>query len=387
MIPHAKSKIRLFLSTLLFGLVSHAAIGQSDAETTWYDASSLSIHGKLDSAGTAAFQRFPSEIKGRVRDRVWKLSENSAGLYIEFRTDATKIEFRYGVDGELSFAHMPATGVSGLDLYAHTGKEDWKWIRGIYSFKDTISYRFANIRPTGTKNLRPYRLYLPLYNGVQWMQIGVPENAVFKNLDLTEKEPIVIYGTSIVQGACASRPGMAWPSLLGRKSGRPVVNLGFSGNGRLESEIIEFVANKKASLYILDCMANFTSGQGLNPEEAETRLIKAVNDIRTVRPSTPILLVEHAGYSDGDMQPARKDTYTNLNEATRRAYKKLMATNEKQIYLLERTAIGLNGNSFVDGTHPNDYGMLQYANAMANKIAAIEASVGTESESTVTKDP
>ncbi|MEZ6091654.1 MAG: SGNH/GDSL hydrolase family protein [Pirellulaceae bacterium] len=78
---------------------------------------------------------------------------------------------------------------------------------------------------------REYALYLPLYNGVDTMRIGVAEGSRFETMSPRDK-PIVFYGTSITHGACASRPGMVHTAILGRRFDMPVVNLGFSGNGK-----------------------------------------------------------------------------------------------------------------------------------------------------------
>ncbi len=83
---------------------------------------------------------------------------------------------------------------------------------------------------------REYAAYLPLYNGVQSMSIGVEKTATFEGLAPRPK-PIVFYGTSITHGACASRPGMVHTAILGRKLDLPVVNLGFSGNGRMDQAV------------------------------------------------------------------------------------------------------------------------------------------------------
>lgn len=357
---------------VLFVMLSIGALGQGQKQRVWYNAAAMPIHGKLQEIGTTPFERFPKKLKKKLREPVWELSRNSAGLYIDFQTTGTDIVVRYGVENEIAFPHMPATGVSGIDLYARDEKPGWKWLRGVYAFSDTISYRFSGIKSTMDKNLRTYRLYLPLYNTVEWLQIGVFENSVLKPGIKLEEEPIVIYGTSIVQGACASRPGLAWPNILGKRLQREVINLGFSGNGRLEPEIIDFMTQIEASIYVLDCMANFTSGQGLNPKAAEKRIVKAVNDIRATRPNTPILLVEHAGYSDGAMQPSRRAIYVELNQAMQRAYAKLNARKVKSLYLLKKEEIGLKPNGFVDGTHPNDHGMLHYADAYAKKIMEVD---------------
>lgn len=156
---------------------------------------------------------------------------------------------------------------------------------------------------------------------------------------------------------------MAWSNILGRKIDYPVVNLGFSGNGRLEEAVINYIAGFKASVYVLDCMPNFTGGQGLNPLEARKRLKSAVSTLRNKHPDTPILIVEHGGYSDGELQPERKKTYKDLNRAVNEVYSDLLSKGIKKIHLLKRKDIGLDVDSFVDGTHPNDYGMLQYARA------------------------
>lgn len=364
-----------------FGLISTTGIGQQSEKMVWHDASTMFVAGKMNTLDTEPFQRFPANMKEKVREQVWRLSRNSAGLYLEFKTDAGDIEVQYGVENPHAFQHMPATGVSGVDLYAFDEDKNWQWVRGTYSFKDTITYSYNGIKPENRKTIKTYRLYLPLYNTLEWLKIGVPETSVFEDVKtITEQKPIVVYGTSIVQGGCASRAGMAWPAILGRQLGQPIRNLGFSGNGRLEPEIIDFMAQNQASLFVLDCMANFTLEGSLGAQEAEKRILKAVQDLRDKQPNVPILLVEHAGYSDGEMQPQRKKVYEALNIATQNAYAQLIAQKVKSIYLLEKAEMGLGEDSFVDGTHPNDHGMVKYAAAVGNSITKKIAVDGKTSE-------
>ncbi|MFC4094567.1 SGNH/GDSL hydrolase family protein [Euzebyella saccharophila] len=365
-----KKKVSLPIFTVLLGLLSLVATGQDNEGTIWHDASLLTVHGKLDTVYTAPFQRFPMDMKDKVRERVWQLSKNAAGLYLDFKTDATDIIIQYEVEDKLAFPHMPATGVSGVDLYMSTPEQEWRWVRGNYNFGDTISYQFSGI---DVDTIQSFRLYLPLYNTVKWMKIGISRYTELKAVALPEvKKPVIVYGTSIVQGACATRPGMAWPSILGRSLQRCVVNLGFSGNGRLEPEIIEFMTRTEASVYVLDCMANFTPGQGLNVEEAKKRLKSSVSNIRKKHPQTPILIAEHAGYSDGDIQPHRMQSYRELNVATQQVYNELLQEKTPNLYLLRHENLGLGIDGFVDGTHPNDHGMILYADAYLKKIDTIE---------------
>lgn len=354
---------------LFFVIFSHA---QQEA-VQWRTETDFVVHGRVQEDGTLPFQRFPEEMQSKVREPVWNLSTNSAGLYIDFYTNSPSIEVKYQVGGEYAFPHMPATGVSGVDLYAMEKSGNWLWVRGNYHFGDTISYKFSGFKTDLPDNLQYFRLYLPLYNTVKWLKIGTDSDAIFRNIDTSGKQKsIVVYGTSIAQGACASRAGMAWSNILERKLNREVINLGFSGNGRLEPEIIDFISGLDASVYILDCMANFGSGKVLGPAEAKSRLKRAILDIRKSHPDTPILVVEHAGYSDGEIQPDRMLTYSDLNIATDEVFRELTEEKIPAIYLLKKDALGLGIDSFVDGTHPNDYGMLQYADAVFNKINEFE---------------
>src|SRR5690606_6902801 len=152
------------------------------------------------------YDRLPENMEADVRKPVWNLSKDNAGEYIEFRTQAKEITVRYQVTKRLEMNHMPATGVSGVDLYAKNGNGEWEWAPGRFQFKDTIIYTF----PTVDRNEnRIFRLYLPLYNEVSWLEVGVKAVDGVSFIPADEQAPVIVYGTSIAQGACATRPGLA----------------------------------------------------------------------------------------------------------------------------------------------------------------------------------
>ena len=161
------------------------------------------------------YDRFPAAAEKTVRQAVWNLSRNSAGEYIRFKTNSKSVSVTYVVKGNQSMPHMPSTGVAGVDLYAKNINGNWTWAKGSYKFGDTITYRFENMRLS--QSIETFRLYLPLYTSVQWIKIGIPEGSQFEFLPVSNEKPIVAYGTSIMHGACASRPGLAWTNILGRK--------------------------------------------------------------------------------------------------------------------------------------------------------------------------
>ena len=320
------------------------------------------------------YDRFPARAEKTVNPNVWNISHSSAGLYIKFKTNAADIIVRYVVKGTLAMTHMPATGVSGIDLYVIDPNGQWVWAPGTHSFGDTIEYHFSNLVLSETFAGRDheYRLYLPLYNAVSWLSIGVPINCSFSFMRLSPEKPIVIYGTSIAQGACASRPGMAWTAQLQQQLDRAVINLGFSGSGQLEESVIDLMAEIEARLYVLDCIPNLTARAGFTEQELEKRILAAVKGLQEKRPGVPILLTEHSGgNNNGILDTAARQDYENASHVLRRVFKKMKTTGITGIYLLSNKDIGLSVHSTVDGIHPNDIGMMEYAHAYEKIIRAI----------------
>ena len=132
-------------------------------------------------------------------------------------------------------------------------------------------------------------------------QISAPNCAMYAVIVSLEK-PIILYGTSIAQGACASRPAMAWGTILQRSLDYPLINLGFSGNGKLAKEVLQFIGETDARLYILDCMPNLPNQK---EEDITALAIAAVKQLRE-KHSAPILLIEHGGYSNIAVTCARR---------------------------------------------------------------------------------
>lgn len=364
MVPRIRR--RNFFNLIITLLIISGTSAQESTDYIWYDLAKVYKYGKVSQNTQNPFQRFPDSMQKAVRPEVWSLSLNPAGVTIKFQTQADQIIIKYKVKGKLAFPHMPATGVSGIDLYLK--KDKWQWVKGIYHFSDTISYSYQVANSSG--KLNEFMLYLPLYVTVEGMQIGVSQS---NGINIQKSEPsipIIIYGTSITQGACASRPGNAWTNKLGRKTGIPILNFGFSGNGWLEPEILEYLVQQPARAFILDCLANFDR-PSLGPDEAYKRLIYSVEKIRAIHPNTPIIFTDHAGYGDADIDSHRKHAVDHLNKANHKAYESLLAKGDQNLYLLTQQEIGLETRDFVDGLHPTDGGMEKYAAAYFNLLSEI----------------
>ncbi len=368
---------RIFVCTLLFLLAWQPSFSQNKDAYKWWnpvEATYPVIEGRGWQTDLAnPYDRLPAKAEKNVRAPLWGLSHNTAGEYINFKTCANTIVVRYKVSGGHAMPYMPATGVSGVDLYARDVNGQWQWARGVFNFGDTIEYRFSNLALSAKEE--EFRLYLPLYNTVSWMHIGVPSDATLTAFPISNEQPIAIYGTSIMQGACASRPGLAWTNILGRKLGYPIINLGFSGNGQLEQPLIDLMNEHDARLFVLDCMPNVYDKTKFTEEEIEKRIINSVKNLREKHPATPVLLVEHCcGLTATDMDTSLVNKYKWSSGILAVTFDSLQKSGIKNIYLLTGEAIGFDAESTVDGTHPNDMGMMKYADAYEKIIRKILAS-------------
>lgn len=346
------------------------AKSQPGEAVVWYDIRLLNIEGQGWNDVKAPFDRFPGKAEGVVRSPVWSLSRNSAGLCVRFVTDAMAIHARWtNTSDRLAMPHMPATGVSGLDLYVKLENGSWRWLAvGQPRMGVTHTQQLAGGIPAGK---REYLLYLPLYNGVSSVEIGIPKETTLAKgpaYDANHARPIVFYGTSITQGGCASRPGMVHTAIIGRKLHRPVLNLGFSGNGKMEPEMATLFAELDPSVYVLDCLPNMT------PQDVTERVEPFVHTLRKSRPATPILLVEDRSFTDSFLLTSKRTRNLDNRAALRRAFERLTAAGVKGLhYLPGEHLLGDDGEGTVDSSHPTDLGFVRQAEAMEQALNVIFA--------------
>jgi len=367
--------MKYILALLLIGNIAYA----QTVQINWIDPTSMSMQC-IDGRGwtngfNAAYDRLPQKAQNTVRPVLWDLSKHAAGEYINFTTNSNTIYVRFKVKGAQAMAQMPATGVSGVDLYSKDALGQWNWTKATVNFKDTITYKFENIKDPELSVF--FRLYLPLCNAVSWLQIGVPENNTFTLLPVQDEKPIVAYGTSIMHGAYASRPGLGWTNILGRKLDSKMINLGFSGNGQLEPAMIDLINEIDAKLYILDCMPNLWDKTKFTAEEIEKRMRQAQMDIHKKHPGVPIIFAEHcSGKENINLDTIMAQKYIAVNKISANVLKKMKKEGIKNIYQLTASQINFDTESTIDGTHPNDIGMMKYAEAyyhlIKNKIGLLK---------------
>ena len=340
--------------TLMIAVIGSAFLSQAQ-NVVYTDLSAFPLYGKVSEETNERYERLPSRLEGVSRGPVWYLGRNSAGLYIRFRSNSTSIYARWESTFNNSMTHMTDTGTKGLDLYALVDGE-WRHVcsaqpQGKKSEREIIS----NMDPVE----REYMLYLSLYDGVMSLEIGVDEGAFIGHpaVDRPSREkPVVMYGTSILQGGCANRPGMAHTNIIGRRLDREVINLGFSGNALLDIEIAELMASvADPGLYVLDYVPN-ASAEAIDKVGEDFFRI-----IRNAHPDVPVIFIEDVIFPTTQFDNRLLEEVTTKNAAQKRLYDRLKKSGEKKIYYISAEGmIGDDGEATVDGIHFTDLGAMRY---------------------------
>ena len=332
----------------------------------YYGEESFLLEGTFihDSLKENRYDRLPASYKEIVREPVWDLSKHSSGLSIRFLSNSSVITAKWEVLNNFSMDHMPDTGIKGVDLY----------------FKDNDEWQYVNTGvPVGFKNeyklvenmddeLREYKVFLPLYDGIKNIEIGVDSLSYVKKPMSNKKKPIVFYGTSITQGACASRPGMAHTNIISRQLDRDVINFGFSGNGRMEQPIANLISDSNPIFYVIECMPNMYP-----PDLVSSNTIPLIDTIRAKDFDTPIILVDLFTSPITALDKNAIRGTSEMNNALKTQYDKMINNGYNNIIYLEtQSALGNDFEGTVDAVHFTDLGFTRYSDFLIEKFEQLQ---------------
>lgn len=333
----------------------------------YHDMRDFTVYGTLAPDAAKRYSRLPDSLSTQVKESLWNLGQNSAGLSIRFATDASDIYAKWNSLNQTKMNHMNPVGIRGLDLYTLNPDGTWAFVgSAIPSSKE--ENKATIVKGMGRK-MREYMLFLPLYDGIYDLKIGVNKGAVLKKSEssvIRRDKPVVMYGTSILQGGCASRPGMAHTNILQRMLNREVVNLGFSGNGHLEPEIARLMASKDAGVYVIDVLPNNTV------KSLTANLEPFYHILRNAHPDTPILLVESPMYPRTKIDASYRNSIKSLNSALRDFYDRMKAGGDKHIHYFEsKDILDPESEGSIDGIHFTDIGFKHFAEQLCPTLRTL----------------
>ena len=316
--------------------------------------------GIPDSLKENRYDRLPLSYKEIVREPVWNLSKNSAGMSIRFYSNSNSLSVKWTVLNNFKMNHMAETGIKGIDLYFNN-KGNWQYLNTARpEGLDNESLLINNM----ASEMREFKMFLPLYDGLVNIEIGIDSNSVIKKPLKNNSKPIVFYGTSITQGGCASRPGMAHTNIISRKLNIDCINFGFSGNGRMEQPIAKVISELDPAFYVIECLPNMMSA-----EQITNRTTPLVKTIREKRPETPIVFVENFIYEPSILDKEMDANIKKLNTALKTEYTKMIEDGFDNIfYVNSENATGDDHEGTVDGVHFTDLGFIRYADFLIDKF-------------------
>ena len=339
----------------------------TDSTVIYYGRQHFLIEGTaiLDSLKESPYDRLPISYKEKVREPVWDLSKASAGITVRFHSNSTSINLKWTVLNDFDMPHMAATGIKGIDLYTKYNNK-WRYVTTAGALVGLKTYQNKSIPADNineyeliknmTPEFREYKLFLPLYDGVTKLEVGIDSTASIEKASPSAVKPIVFYGTSITQGGCASRPGMAHTNIISRKLDVDCINYGFSGNGRMETPIVELISEIDARFYVIECLQNMDS------EQVSERVKPLVDIIRTKHPHTPIVLVENMMYTTAFLDHTEETRLIQENAALKNEYDKIIKSGTPNIfYIKDNKDFLVDNEGTVDGVHLTDLGFLRYA--------------------------
>lgn len=318
------------------------------------------------------FTRIPAYLKDSVRPDLWERAQCSSGIGLRFATNSTRIGVKYELLWNTHLIHMADTGLKGTDLYILEGDSVWRHVntnRPYVNNKEEKIVESTYVERLDGK-MHEYMIYFPLYDGVNELWVKVDSDAVITpgNPEIISTErKIVAYGTSILQGGCASRTGMCGTNIIGRELNAEVVNIGISGEGK-QDQCMARAMNQipDVDLFLLDPVPNCTEMQ------CDTLTYDFVKILADAHPNTPIVMLA------GPLYPYyRYDSMFNKylpakNDAYRRNYQRLKDEGYTNLYFIESEGLdGPEDDGTVDGIHLTDLGFRHYADFLLPKLREI----------------
>ena len=319
----------------------------------------FSLHGVYFEDGK--FRRLPEKIAENTNGGVHWLHDNTAGGRVRFRTDSPYVAIHSEMPMVGIMNHFAISGSASFDLYVRDSQGREKFVEVFKRDVDNKQGYEAILYPAGS-GMREYTINFPTYSSVSSLHIGLDENATVEApTPYKITKPVVFYGSSITQGACASRPGTAYESIVSRRFDFDYVNLGFSGSARGEQVMADYIAGLDMSLFVMDYDHNAPTVEHL--AETHEPFFKTV---RKAYPNIPIILMARPQYNQNEDSAARyavlKATYDNAIQA-----------GDTNVYLLsgpELMALA-EDDGMVDGAHPNDFGFGSMAKAVGDVMEKI----------------
>lgn len=306
------------------------------------------------------YRRIPQSVAEATSENVLKLSTNTSGGRLRFKTNSSFVAISTKMKGAITMqSKFSLTGGAGFDLYVNNE------YGATFIPPMDMTDGYESIFDFKTKKERDIMINFPTYSDVTELYIGLEDDAkITSHSPYRDIKPIVYYGSSITQGGCASRPGNTYQSVIARKLNIDYTCLGFSGSARAEKAIYEYIASLPMSAFVYDYDHNAPDAQFLKDTH------KTMFDyIRKAQPNLPIIML-----SSPSQWAETPDEIERRKQVIYDTYKSAKDSGNENVYFIDGQAIF---NSFdssmmtVDRIHPNDFGFWCMSEAILEVLRKI----------------
>ncbi|MET0573044.1 MAG: SGNH/GDSL hydrolase family protein [Pedobacter agri] len=353
----------IYFSLVFLCLLAKPSYSQDANPARFVKAADLTIIGKMIQTGNI-YQRLDTIDYPRLPAAVKRLLTMSAGIAVSFKTDSKFLKAKWCNSKSKVGSNMTAIAQKGLDLYVKLNGK-WQFCGVGKPLEQCTETSLVNNLMEGQKE---FLLYLPLYDEINDLEIGISSHSTITAGTLPFKSRILIYGSSILHGASASRSGLAYPAILSRQTGLNFINMGLSGSAKMEKEVADLIAKIDADAYILDCVPNSS------PEQIKSRTDYLVQTIRNSHPKAPIIIMQSLIRESGYVDAVIGDRVRLQNEEIKSQFLNLHKKGVKDLYFISaENFLGNDHEGTVDGTHPNDLGFYRFTEDIRPKLLKILA--------------
>lgn len=305
------------------------------------------------------FRRLPEYVAKSVSKGVYGLHTNTAGGRVRFVTDSSYVAIKT-IYTPCRKPHFALTGSSGFDMYFES--IDGPRYAGTFIPPVDVVDGYESMIEFAGRQERIITINFPLYSDVEKLYVGLQEDASLKEApEYSIKKPIVYYGSSITQGACASKPGSCYQSILSREFDCDYINLGFAGGARGEEAIANYIKKLDMSAFVLDYDHNAPTA-----EKLKNTHLRFFEIIRRENPALPIVIMPRPRFYHRGEDEKRF-------EIVRATYQKAKEKGDENVYFVSNKELMelARDNGSVDNTHPTDSGFLSMAQAIGKVFEKI----------------
>ncbi len=307
------------------------------------------------------FRRVPQDIADNISDGISWASKLTAGGRVRFTTNSPYITVACKWRVREPLAQMPMTGSCGFDLYIYSdGKEEHR--ETFCPDPESCEKGYSCTKNIGWSNEnKVISINFPLYNNVDGLYIGIKEGStLIEAPEYKHPRPIVFYGSSITQGACASRPGMSYEAIVSRHFDTDYINLGFAGNAKGEDKMADYISSLDMSVLVIDYDHNAPDVKHL--EDTHERFFKR---IRAKHPTLPIIIMS---------APEKRKTslwWQGREEIIKKTYDNALSVGDKNVYFIQGAELMTDNDGLVDGIHPQDHGFMSMAKRIIKELEIV----------------